>query len=160
MTIYNLYFFNRKGTCLAYKEWCREKKSGISQEEEFKLVHGMLLSLRSFSHKLATRADQLPLVHSYRTSSYKMNYIETATGLKMVLNTDPDAIVLFYHLLGFNLKFAGNNRIDAINFLNVRWCCIEEPICGYLKTNWFGIVSQKARRTCESPLLFHVTNFE
>lgn len=96
MTIYNLYFFNRKGTCLAYKEWCREKKSGISQEEEFKLVHGMLLSLRSFSHKLATRADQLPLVHSYRTSSYKMNYIETATGLKMVLNTDPDAIVFFF----------------------------------------------------------------
>jgi hypothetical protein len=93
MTIYNFYFFNRKGVCLAYKEWCREKKSGISQEEEFKLVHGMLLSMRSFTHKLATRADQLPLVQNYRTSSYRMNYMETATGLKMVLNTDPDAVV-------------------------------------------------------------------
>ncbi|CAK5085476.1 unnamed protein product [Meloidogyne enterolobii] len=94
MTIYNFYFFNRKGTCLAYKEWCREKKSGLSQEEEFKLVHGMLLSLRSFTHKLATKTGHLPLVHSYKTSSYKMNYMETATGLKMVLNADPDAVAI------------------------------------------------------------------
>nr|CAD2159150.1 unnamed protein product [Meloidogyne enterolobii] len=82
------------GTCLAYKEWCREKKSGLSQEEEFKLVHGMLLSLRSFTHKLATKTGHLPLVHSYKTSSYKMNYMETATGLKMVLNADPDAVAI------------------------------------------------------------------
>ncbi|KAL3075748.1 hypothetical protein niasHS_012578 [Heterodera schachtii] len=92
MTIYNLYFFNRHGVCLAYKEWCREKKSGISPDEELKLVNGMLLSLRSFSHKLATRADQMPLISCFRTSSYKMNYMETATGLKMILNTDPDAV--------------------------------------------------------------------
>uniref|UniRef100_A0A183BSU4 Trafficking protein particle complex subunit n=1 Tax=Globodera pallida TaxID=36090 RepID=A0A183BSU4_GLOPA len=92
MTIYNLYFFNRHGVCLAYKEWCREKKSGISQDEEFKLVNGMLLSLRSFSHKLATRADQTPMIQCFRTSSYKLNYMETATGLRMILNTDPDAV--------------------------------------------------------------------
>uniref|UniRef100_A0A915MEK6 FUZ/MON1/HPS1 first Longin domain-containing protein n=1 Tax=Meloidogyne javanica TaxID=6303 RepID=A0A915MEK6_MELJA len=84
----------KSGTCLAYKEWCREKKSGLSQEEEFKLVHGMLLSLRSFTHKLATKTGHLPLVHSYKTSSYKMNYMETATGLKMVLNADPDAVAI------------------------------------------------------------------
>lgn len=30
-------------------------------------------------------------VKSYETSQYKMNYLETPTGLKMVLNTDPSA---------------------------------------------------------------------
>lgn len=48
MTIYNLYFFNNLGTCVAYKEWSRERRSAMPQEEEFKLVYGMLLSLRSF----------------------------------------------------------------------------------------------------------------
>uniref|UniRef100_A0A1I7W6Z7 Ovule protein n=1 Tax=Heterorhabditis bacteriophora TaxID=37862 RepID=A0A1I7W6Z7_HETBA len=31
-------------------------------------------------------------VRYYRTSHYKMNYMETSTGLKMVLNTDPGAL--------------------------------------------------------------------
>lgn len=31
------------------------------------------------------------MVRNYKTSSYKMNYMESPTGLKMVLNTDPNA---------------------------------------------------------------------
>uniref|UniRef100_A0A915CMF0 Trafficking protein particle complex subunit n=1 Tax=Ditylenchus dipsaci TaxID=166011 RepID=A0A915CMF0_9BILA len=73
MTIYNL-----------------EKRAAMSQEEEEKLVYGMLLSLRSFSCKLSTK-DGLQFVQNYKTSCYRMNYMETATGLKIVLNTDPDA---------------------------------------------------------------------
>jgi len=63
----------------------------MSQEEEFKLIYGMILSLRSFCCKLSTK-DGLQLVRSYKTSSYKMNYMETPTGLKILLNTDPDAV--------------------------------------------------------------------
>ena len=63
----------------------------MSRDEEFKLVFGMLLSLRSFSTKLSTRGGA-QLVRSYRTSAYKMNYLETGTLLKFILNTDPDAI--------------------------------------------------------------------
>ena len=37
---------------------------------------------------LLCRQQQL---RSYETSQYKMNYLETPTGLKMVLNTDPAA---------------------------------------------------------------------
>lgn len=90
MTIYNFYLFNKYGSCVYYKEWSRDKQAGMSRDEEFKLVYGMLLSLRSFSGKLSTKDGQ-QLVRNFRTSAYKMNYMETATGLKMVLNTDPDA---------------------------------------------------------------------
>jgi hypothetical protein len=89
--IYNFYLFNKQGLCIAYKEWHREKHSGMPKEEEFKLVYGMLLSLRSFAGKLTTRSHGTQLVKSFKTSAYKMNYMETPTGLKMVLNSDPEA---------------------------------------------------------------------
>ncbi|VIO89261.1 Uncharacterized protein BM_BM3069 [Brugia malayi] len=53
-------------------------------------MYGMLLSLRSFALKLSTAAG-IQQVNSFETSQYKLNYLETPTGLKMVLNTDPNA---------------------------------------------------------------------
>uniref|UniRef100_A0A914ZBK0 Trafficking protein particle complex subunit n=1 Tax=Parascaris univalens TaxID=6257 RepID=A0A914ZBK0_PARUN len=82
--------FSKDGCCISYKEWKREKQAGMSKDEEFKLMHGMLISLRSFASKLSTKNGQQQ-VKSYETSQYKMNYLETPTGLKMVLNTDPGA---------------------------------------------------------------------
>lgn len=90
MTIYNLYFFNKNGLCIAYKEWSREKLASMPQDEEFKLVYGMLHSLRAFSCKLSTKEGQQHVLN-YKTSVYCMNYMETATGIKIAINTDPDA---------------------------------------------------------------------
>ncbi|KAK6061036.1 Sybindin-like family protein [Cooperia oncophora] len=91
MTIYNFYLFNRDGTCIFYKEWRRDKQSGMAKSEEFKLMFGMLVSLRSFSERLSSK-DGHQLVRYFKTSSYRMNYMETPTGLKMVMNTDPSAV--------------------------------------------------------------------
>lgn len=44
MTIYNMYIFDRNGTCLFYQEWQRNKSSGMPQEEvEFLLLHVIYL---------------------------------------------------------------------------------------------------------------------
>ncbi|VDM58462.1 unnamed protein product [Angiostrongylus costaricensis] len=91
MTIFNLYLFNRDGACIFYKEWKREKQSGMQKSEEFKLMFGMLLSLRSFAERLSSK-DGNQLVRYFKTSKYKMNYMEIPTGLKMVMNTDPSAV--------------------------------------------------------------------
>jgi hypothetical protein len=63
----------------------------MDRDEEFKLVYGMLLSLRSFATRLSAK-DENQMLRGFRTSAYKMNYLETHTSLKFVLNTDPDAV--------------------------------------------------------------------
>ena len=87
MTIYNLYIFDRNCSCLYYKEWAREKEAGISREEEFKLMYGMIFSIKSLISRLSVTSAKEGLI-SYTASSYKLHYYETPTGLKFVMNTD------------------------------------------------------------------------
>ncbi|GMR34003.1 hypothetical protein PMAYCL1PPCAC_04198 [Pristionchus mayeri] len=59
MAIYNLYIFNKDGTCIFYREWKREKQSGLPRSEEYKLMFGMLISLRSFAERLSTKDGRI-----------------------------------------------------------------------------------------------------
>ncbi|XP_027060460.1 trafficking protein particle complex subunit 1-like isoform X2 [Pocillopora damicornis] len=47
MTIYNIYIFDRNGTCLYYESWNRKKESNMSKEEEFKLMYGLKFILNT-----------------------------------------------------------------------------------------------------------------
>ncbi|OXA60837.1 trafficking protein particle complex subunit 1 [Folsomia candida] len=90
MTIHNLYIFDRQGTLVYYGEWNRKKPGTMSREEEGKLVYGMLFSLRSFLDKISP-LDMNDNSFLYRTTKYKMNYWESPTGVKFLMNTDLNA---------------------------------------------------------------------
>ena len=87
MTIYNLWIFDEKGTLLYNREWLRKKFTSMDKQEEAKLLYGMLFSIKSFANRLSPD-DMKEGFQSFKTTKYRLNYFETPTQVKFVMNTD------------------------------------------------------------------------
>ncbi|KAI7866616.1 Sybindin-like family-domain-containing protein [Spinellus fusiger] len=94
--------------------------SVISIEEEAKLVYGVVLSLRNFVRKLSKSQDGFI---SYKTSTYRLHYYETPTGLKFVMNSDPNTeslrTVLKQIYVQLYVEFVVKNGL--MRFDDTRW---------------------------------------
>ncbi|KAG2207732.1 hypothetical protein INT47_011852 [Mucor saturninus] len=104
--------------------------SVISIEEEAKLVYGVVLSLRNFVRKLSGNQDGFI---SYKTSTYRLHYYETPTGLKFVMNSDPNteslrAVLKQIHVQLY-VEFVVKNGL--MRFDDTRW----EISQGFLQTS-------------------------
>eukprot|EP01094_Clydonella_sp_ATCC50884_P018183 TRINITY_DN3314_c5_g1_i1.p3 TRINITY_DN3314_c5_g1~~TRINITY_DN3314_c5_g1_i1.p3 ORF type:complete len:141 (-),score=41.80 TRINITY_DN3314_c5_g1_i1:513-935(-) len=97
--IYNLYVFDRAGTCLYYADWHRRNKSE-NLEGEFKLVYGMLFLLKRFLTATSPSQDGDGSFDHFLTDTYRLHYFESATGVKFCLLSHPSVPDLRDHLLG------------------------------------------------------------
>ncbi|XVF50901.1 hypothetical protein PTKIN_Ptkin04bG0140700 [Pterospermum kingtungense] len=95
-----MYIFNRNGVCLLYREWNRPLHT-LNPQQDHKLMFGLLFSLKSLTAKMdPTSAEkgnlgvpQLPgqgcSFHCFRTNTYKLSFMETPSGIKFILVTNP-----------------------------------------------------------------------
>mmetsp|Transcript_3581 Transcript_3581/g.4640 ORF Transcript_3581/g.4640 Transcript_3581/m.4640 type:complete len:143 (-) Transcript_3581:130-558(-) len=112
MLVFNIFIYSRKGDCLYYEQWNRENSPSPSLAEEQKLLFGVLHSLKSFVSKISPASDDS--LKYYKTSTYKLHYFETPSGLKIVLMTDPQAGDLSQYLkeiYHFYVKFCTKNPL-------------------------------------------------
>ncbi len=97
-TPFSLYMFNRAGECLQYVEWSRPRQAANAADDA-KMMFGLLFSLNSFVAKVdptgagsaGGSAPRRTGFHSFRTSTYKLHYLEVPSGVQLVLTTDPGA---------------------------------------------------------------------
>lgn len=97
-----MYVFNRNGICLLYREWNRPLRT-LNQQQDHKLMFGLLFSLKSLTAKMDPTSVEkgnlgVPLLpgqgcsfHSFRTNTYKLSFMESPSGIKIILVTHPKA---------------------------------------------------------------------
>ncbi|KAK0212554.1 TRAPP complex subunit bet5 [Desarmillaria ectypa] len=90
--------------------------TGLSFDEEAKLVYGVILSLRNMIKKLSGRDEQFV---NYRTSAYKLHLFETISGYKFVMLSDPNADSLRFVLrqiyVGPFLEYVTRNPLVSMD---------------------------------------------
>ncbi|KAK0454681.1 Longin-like domain-containing protein [Armillaria borealis] len=145
MTIHSLYIYDRHCACVYYQDWHRTRRpklaveggimpatpvssasaamisgpitsTGLSFDEEAKLVYGVILSLRNMVKKLSGRDEQFV---NYRTSAYKLHLFETISGYKFVMLSDPNADSLRFVLrqiyVGPFLQYVTRNPLVSMD---------------------------------------------
>ncbi|KAL6248875.1 Trafficking protein particle complex subunit BET5 [Rhinocladiella similis] len=107
MVVYSFYIFDRHAECIYKRTWLpsymsstgkssrpssqayvnggTQARTGLSADDDAKLIFGTVFSLRNMVRKLGGEDDSFL---SYRTSQYKLHYYETPTNTKFVMLTD------------------------------------------------------------------------
>ncbi|KAI3645437.1 hypothetical protein MP228_008365 [Amoeboaphelidium protococcarum] len=97
MTVYSIFIFNRHCACIYQHIFAtgsgngsqRENSSDMTWQESSKLIYGVIFTLNNITSKLAlNNTGSNTLV--FKTATYKLHALATATNLRLVLFTSPD----------------------------------------------------------------------
>jgi hypothetical protein len=118
MVLYSCHIFDRQGQCIYHKEWNQKyKKSEQQLEEEYKLIYGMIFSLKQFVSGMAPKEGEG--LSSYKTNTYKLHFYESPTGFKFIIITDPNVGQITDHLKHIYRKifveYAATNALHKTN---------------------------------------------
>jgi hypothetical protein len=87
MPVHCLHIFDRKGKTLFTKQY--DKDFELTDEENRKLIFGMIFSLREVAANLSPdEGDADGGLHSVRTGASTLHNYETASGLRFAMYTD------------------------------------------------------------------------
>ena len=96
-------------------------------------MYGMLYSIKNFVSKMSP-VDVTEGFQCYRTSKYMLNYYETPSGIKYVMNTDLNSISVRELLQQINSQVLENNQSSIIvtffisSFQVYIEYCVKNPV--------------------------------
>jgi hypothetical protein len=98
MTVHSFHIFDRHGKRLFYKRYYvktlgEPEETPKQQDDQLKLMFGMLLSLRELCGKLSPNDDDMGDVHLVKTGAACLYNFETVSGLRFVLYTTAETAV-------------------------------------------------------------------
>lgn len=119
MVVYNIYMFDRNWNCIYYYEWLRRKQSGLSRDEDIKLMRGLVSSLRDFTTRISPVDLSSDSFISFYTNQYKLHLFQSPTGVRIVLNTEwncrnlKDELRLIYN--NILVEYVVKNPLSGLN---------------------------------------------
>lgn len=97
------FIFHRNGTCLLHLDFIEENivatnkainaSANKENEHRYKLLFGMLFSMKSFVKTLSPKKG-FDFLKSFSTTNFKLHYVEFLNGLRFCLMTTPTDIDL------------------------------------------------------------------
>jgi hypothetical protein len=126
--ILEFFIFHRNGTCLCHLDNFEKNSNNyvnkainitINKENEhrYKLIYGMLFSMKSFVKTLSPKKNDDSL-KMFVTSNYKLHYIEFINGLRFLFLTTPKVNYLGEELRNIHKLFY-TNLISKNVFINL-----------------------------------------
>jgi len=92
-------------------------------------MYGMLYSIKNFVSKMSP-VDVTEGFQCYRTSKYMLNYYETPSGIKYVMNTDLNSISVRELLQQINSQVLENNQSSIIvTFFHFFFSGVHRVLC-------------------------------
>ncbi|TIA75332.1 hypothetical protein E3P92_00217 [Wallemia ichthyophaga] len=100
MVVYALYIFNKHSRCVHRQKWehNRQPAKELSEEEEEKLIYGVVFSLKGLVKKVAGNYSDSEQFQSIKTSKYRLHVFESQSNFKFILMTDQNTTGMASHL--------------------------------------------------------------
>jgi len=121
-----------------YQEWNRNAEPDpVRIMEDTKLMYGMLYSLRQFCSKMSTNHDERTALRGYKTSTYKLHYYESLTGVKFIMLTDPSAALMQEQLATIYreifVEYVIKNPLYKLDSDTIKCDLFQSKLLDYLK---------------------------
>ncbi|ODV76098.1 TRAPP subunit BET5 [Cyberlindnera jadinii NRRL Y-1542] len=97
MTIFSFWIFDRHCNCIYSREWTQvlnpaTESSGTinakANEDNAKLLFGVLFSLRNIARKVGDTPEQENTLNSFATAKYRAHFYESPSGLRLCILSD------------------------------------------------------------------------